>query len=157
MKSFTALSFSRANSRRKRLRQQRNVARPLAQRRQSDFHHAQPEKQILAESPGLDHFLQIFIGRGDQPHIRGQGFVRADPLEGPFAQKTQQLDLDGRVNLADFVQEQRAALGLLETADAPFMGAGERALSRGRTIRFPAASAPGRRNGRSPTAAGRAG
>ena len=57
-----------------------------------------------------------------------QGLVRADALKRPLAEKSQQLDLDRRVNFADFVQEQRAALRLLKPPDAPFVSAGERAL-----------------------------
>ena len=112
----------------KTLRQQRNVARPLAQRRQFDFHHAQPEKQIFAEFPGFDQFFQIFIRRRNQPHVGRQGLVRADALKRPLAEKPQQLHLDRRVNLADFVQKQRAALRLLEPPDAPLVRAGERAF-----------------------------
>ena len=116
MKSFTVLAcFSAANSAQKTLRQQRNVPRPLAQRRQVDFHHAQPEKQILAERPRLHQILQVLVRRRDQPHVGRQRFVRADPLKRPFAQKAQQLHLDRRVNLADLIEKQRAALRLLET------------------------------------------
>ena len=80
------------------------------------------------KAPGLDQLLQILVRRGDQPHVGGQRLVRADALKRPLAQKAQQLDLDGGVNLADLVQEQRAALRLFEAADAPLVGAGERAL-----------------------------
>jgi hypothetical protein len=58
------------------------------------------------------------------------GTVRALPTgtDLAFLQGPQQLDLEGRRGVADFVEEQRAAVGLLEKADAIFMGAGECAL-----------------------------
>ena len=42
-----------------------------------------------------------------------------------FLQHAQQLDLEGRRCLADFVEEDGAAVGLLEEADAVLVGAGE--------------------------------
>ena len=42
-------------------------------------------------------------------------------------QHAQQLDLRAGRHVADFIQENRAVIGLLEPADAPQFGAGERA------------------------------
>ena len=47
--------------------------------------------------------------------------VAADALERALLQEAQQLDLDRRRDLADLVEEQRPAVGLLE---APFAAAG---------------------------------
>ena len=69
----------------KLLRQQRNVTRPAAQRRQIDFHHAQPEKQVLAEFSGFDEFFQVFVRGSNKPQVRRQSFIRADAFEGPLA------------------------------------------------------------------------
>ena len=53
--------------------------------------------------------------------------VAADALELVLLQEAQQLDLDRRRDLADLVEEQRAAVGLLEAPFAPPDRAGERA------------------------------
>ena len=53
-------------------------------------------------------------------------FVAADRLEFQFLQHAQQLHLHGRAGGADFVQENRAAVGQLELADLVAGGAGER-------------------------------
>ena len=53
--------------------------------------------------------------------------VAADALEGPLLQHAQQLDLRALGNLADLVEEERAAVGLLEAPLAPRDRAGERA------------------------------
>ncbi len=52
----------------------------------------------------------------------------ADRFDRAFLERAQQLDLRGQRQLADLVQEQRAAMGLDELAGVPFGGAGEGAL-----------------------------
>src|SRR5690606_36096431 len=51
-----------------------------------------------------------------------------DPVDGAVLDRAQQLRLQGERQLADLVEEQRPAAGGLETADAPLVRAGERAL-----------------------------
>ena len=53
---------------------------------------------------------------------------RADPLELAFLQHAQELDLDVRRQVADLVEEDRAAVGQLEAPGPHRDGAGERAL-----------------------------
>ncbi len=50
----------------------------------------------------------------------------ADAFEFAFLQDAQKLRLQLQGNLADFVEEYRAAVGKLKTADPVAMGAGER-------------------------------
>ena len=54
--------------------------------------------------------------------------VLADALERPLLQESQQLGLQARRHLADFVEEQRAALGHLDAPRLIADGAGEGAL-----------------------------
>ncbi len=108
------------------MRQQRQVFGPLPQRRQPDLHHAQAEKEVLAERARLDQFLQVLVGGCDQTDVGRECFVRANPREGPLPQEAKQLNLNRGINFADLVEEQCAALGLLYPADAPLMGAGKR-------------------------------
>ena len=56
------------------------------------------------------------------------GFLRADRVDLALLQRAQQLHLRVERQLADLVEEQRAAVGLLELADALVDGAGEGAL-----------------------------
>ena len=56
------------------------------------------------------------------------GLGAAEPLELALLQHAQQLDLRRQVDVADLVEEQRAALGQLEAALLARLGAGERAL-----------------------------
>ena len=52
----------------------------------------------------------------------------ADSLEGAFLQNAEQLGLHFEGDVADFVEEERAAVGQLEAADLVAVGARERAL-----------------------------
>ena len=94
VKSFTGLSFSSANSRRKLCAssgmssgRSRSGGRLISTTRSR-------KNRSSRNVPGLDQFLQVLVRGGDQPHVGGQGLVRADALEGALAQKAQQLDLD---------------------------------------------------------------
>ena len=56
------------------------------------------------------------------------GCAAADALELALLEHAQQLGLGLEGHLADLVEEERAAVGQLEAADASVDGAGERAL-----------------------------
>ena len=66
--------------------------------------------------------------RGDEPDVDLDGVGAAQPLELTLLQHPQQLHLGGEVDVADLVEEQRAALGELEPPFLARLGAGEGAL-----------------------------
>ena len=68
------------------------------------------------------------MGGRDQPHVGPDRLVAADALEGLLLEQAQDLGLQGQRHVADLVEEQRAAVALLELADAAAVGAGEGAL-----------------------------
>ena len=73
--------------------------------------------------------LEVLVRGRDQPHIGTQRLIAADPFERAFlADHAQQFDLCARIDLGDFVEEKRAAVRPLESADAPFVRAGKRAF-----------------------------
>ena len=51
--------------------------------------------------------------------------VGAYAFDGAFAEHAQEFDLGGLVDFSDFVEEEGAAVGLFESADAFLCGAGE--------------------------------
>src|SRR2546430_14367202 len=51
------------------LRQHRNVAPVLTQRRHADLHDLQPKEQVAPERPVADALFQLFIRRGDDTNI----------------------------------------------------------------------------------------
>ena len=68
---------------------------------------------------------QVHVGGGQDAHVDPAGLAGAEPLELAALQHAQELDLAGRREVADLVEEQRAAVGRLEAADAALDRAGE--------------------------------
>ena len=94
-----------------------DVLGALAQRRQAQRHDVEAEEQVLAEQALLDQHAQILVGGGDDADI---GLDRRAPADGgvfALLQHAQKAGLRLHRHVADLVEEQRAALGLLEAAD----------------------------------------
>ena len=87
----------------------------LMQRRHFQREYAQPVIQIFAESAFDDGPFQIAMGGSDDPHVTTQSACATDALIHTLLQNAQQLDLHWQAHVTDLVQEQRAALGQLET------------------------------------------
>ena len=98
------------------------------QRGNRDRKDVQAVEQILAKPAALDQIDEILVGRRDQPEIDLDRPSRADRVDLPVLQGAQQLHLGLEGQFADFVEEQRAAVGFGELADVSFRGAGEGAL-----------------------------
>jgi hypothetical protein len=73
----------------------RDVARPLAQRRQADADQVQAVEQILAELPARHLFAEVAVGGGDDAEVDGARDRGAQHLVGAVLQHPQQLDLGG--------------------------------------------------------------
>ena len=84
--------------------------------------------QILAERALLDQFVEIAVRRHDHANVHRNGAIAADALHLALFQHAQQLRLHHQRHVADFVQKQRAVIGLLELADVARQRAGERSL-----------------------------
>ena len=78
--------------------------------------------------PSRDGALDVDVGRRDDAHVDFDGAARADRPHLAFLQHAQQLDLQRRRHLADFVEEHRAGVRGLEHALGVGDRAGERAL-----------------------------
>src|SRR6188474_3448830 len=84
--------------------------------------------EILAEPTLVDHHAEIAVGRGDPAHVDLERAAAADALEAALLQDAQELGLELGLELADLVEEERAAVGQLEPAALALGRAGERAL-----------------------------
>src|SRR5690606_21129580 len=98
--------------------QQRDVLAALAQRRGVQGDHGQPVVEVLAEARPGDLLLQVAMGGGDDAHVHALFALAADARDDAFLQCAQQFRLQRQRQLADFVEEQRAAVGLGEIAVA---------------------------------------
>ena len=107
--------------------QQGDILDPLAQRRDANRQHVQAVEEVLPETAGGGQGLQVLIGGGDDADIAVNRGVAADALELLFLQQPQQLRLRARRHVAHLIHEHGAAVGLLEFADAPPIGAGKSA------------------------------
>src|SRR5207244_1653474 len=61
------------------------------------------------ETPGLYFVAQVLVARGDEAQLDADVLASADPREGALLDEAQQLRLHGRGDVADFIEEQRAA------------------------------------------------
>jgi hypothetical protein len=84
-------------------------------------------EQVLAERAGLDPLLEILVRRGDHAHVAAHRVVAADAIELAVGEDAQQARLQVERHVADLVEEERAAVGLLEAAAPRRLRAGERA------------------------------
>ena len=105
----------------------RQVVETIAQRRQLDRNDVEAKEEVAAERAVLDRALEVDVGRRDQAERRLDRLGAADPFDLAFLNGAQQLGLQVEPQVADLVEEQRAAAGQLELADALLHGAGERA------------------------------
>ena len=65
-----------------------------------------------------DQRLQVLVGRADDAHVDRDLLAAADALDHAVLQEAQQLRLQRQRHVADLVEEQRAAVGDLDLADA---------------------------------------
>ena len=105
--------------------ERRDVVLPLAQRRQAQAHDVEAVQQVLAEQPPPHALLEILVRRRDHADVRLLRRVAADAVILAVGEHAQQAHLQVRRHVADLVQEQRAAFGLLEAAAARALRAGE--------------------------------
>ena len=102
-----------------------DVAPPLAQGRDAQGDHVQPVVEVLAEAAARGRIAEIDLGRRDHAQVEPPPFVGAERLDLAGLEHAQELDLDRRRAGLDLVEEQRAAVRVLDPADALAVGTGE--------------------------------
>src|SRR5271157_3748056 len=123
-----ALSQFLAEAAEEVFRQQRKVAGPLAEARQAYRVHIEAVIQVAAESAGNHHFLQVAVGGCDDADVDLERFIPAHALELFVLQDAEDFRLRRRSHVADFVEENRPAVALLELTDPFAVSAREPAL-----------------------------
>src|SRR5690606_21334783 len=104
-----------------------DVAATLAQRRDAQREHVEAVIQVGAEPALRDLRREIAVRRRDDANVHLQRRVGADALDLAFLQRAQELGLRAERQLADLVEEQRAAIGELELTGTVRDRTGERA------------------------------
>ena len=98
--------------------QLQHIAVALAQRRHIERVDVESVIKVRAHAPGADFRRQIAVGGRNHAHIHMVLPVRAQALQLPALQHTQQLGLHGQRKLTHFIEKQRALMRLLELAAA---------------------------------------
>ena len=114
-----------------------NVFDPFPKWRNVQVDDSQPIQQILPKLPGCNHVAQVPVRRRDDadidPRLRPIG---ADRLNFAILEKPQEERLHAQAHLADFVQEQRAAMRELQLSRLVAVRAGEAALDMSEELRL---------------------
>ena len=105
-----------------------NVLHALAQRRHANRHDAEAVVEILPEPAVRDELVEPPVGRRDDAGGHPDRLLAAHALELAILQDAEQLRLRRLVQIADFVEKDRAAVGQLELAAPERRRAGERPL-----------------------------
>ena len=107
--------------------EQRDVFFPLAQRRQRDGDHVDAVEEVLAEVAVADRLAEVAVRGCEDADVHLRLHVRSDAPDDAVLQHAQELNLHRRRGLADLVEEDRAAVGLVEQTALLADGPGERA------------------------------
>ncbi len=97
----------------------------LAQRGQAQADDVEAVEQVFAKPPLQDALFQVLVGGGNHAHMGLHSGMAAHAVELPVRQNAQQACLQIKRHVANFIQEQRATLGLLEAAAPLRLRAGE--------------------------------
>jgi hypothetical protein len=100
-----------------------------------NLHDVQAIEQIGPEASLLDLLLQVGIGRKDEAKVDRNFTFRTDGPDAAVFEHAQQLALHRQRQFTDFIEEQRAAMGIEEQALTPAVCAGEGSLEVARTVR----------------------
>src|SRR5690606_34961589 len=109
---------------------ERNVGRALAQRRDYDVDRGEPVIEVESEASGVDLGAQIAVRRTEDADVDRYVLAPADPPDPPPPERADERRLQLGRKLSDLVEEERSAVGPLESAGVPAIGAGERAALR---------------------------
>ena len=105
--------------------QERNILLPIPQGRKLDGKDVQPVEQVFAECLLANGLARSRLVAAITRTSTCCGVRAADTVEFALLEDAQQFRLNVERQLADFVQEDRSAVGQFEAADAAGDGAGE--------------------------------
>src|SRR5262245_54310121 len=98
----------------------------LPQRRQSNNGFRQAMVKVLSKSSLFESGLEIAVSCRQHAHIYWDRFLAAYALDHPVLQNAQQFRLSAGTHVANLIQENRAAVGLFEPANAACLGIDKR-------------------------------
>ena len=96
------------------LDEERDVFLAIAERRHEEGDDVEAVEEVFAEVAAGDLFFEILVGRGDDSDVDVDGVRCSDGEEALFVECAQNLGLRLEAHVADFVEEERAAVGAFE-------------------------------------------
>src|SRR5262249_5985808 len=96
----------------------RNVFATLPQRRKTDGDHVQTVIKVLPESAGSRQSAQILRCCTNEPKVYWNGLIAAEPLDRLLLNRPQQFGLQRKRKFGDLIEEECAAIRLLEAPDS---------------------------------------
>src|SRR6266850_1807286 len=107
------------------VRQQQNVISSLSQRRRRKLDDVQAVEQVLAKLVLTNGVDNIAVGGGDQAHVHAQFLIAANACKTAVFQEAEQFGLERPAHVADFIEEDGAAVGFFDASELLLEGAGE--------------------------------
>jgi hypothetical protein len=95
------------------------VLKSLPQWRDRDPENVKAVVQVLPQSLALESFAKRAISGGDHANFNWDAFFAANPSDPVFFENTKEFRLKLGLHLGYFVEEDSAAVGLLEDSEAP--------------------------------------
>ena len=106
----------------------KDVLGAFAQGGEVNLENGEAVEEVFAEAAGFDFVVEVAVGGGEEARGGVVFAVGADALEASVLGDAEELGLELRGHLGDFVEEQGAGAGFLEAADALVDGTGEGAF-----------------------------
>ena len=110
------------------MRKLRNVVSPFPQRWHAHGDDLQPVVEVASELPLRNQLLKILVGGRHDADARRNGLIAAHAFKLLVLKQAQHLGLHGQGHVADFVEQDRPIVALLELADSLTIRARERTL-----------------------------
>src|ERR1700683_374308 len=128
LEAFQLLAIALRRLPEKMMREERNIFLALAKRREVDLDSVQTEKEILAKAATGDLHLDVGVRGGEDANVHPASGGRAHAFELARFEGAQELGLEIHRNVCNFIEEERATVGQLETSHAIGFRVGEGAL-----------------------------
>src|SRR5438874_7378874 len=105
-----------------------DVRGAIAERRNVKRNDIETIEKILTKTAVQDFLFEILVSSGDDANVHTNGLIGADRFEALFFEYAQNLGLSAEAHVADFIEKQSAAIGLLKFADLVVASTGETAF-----------------------------
>src|SRR5207244_63711 len=116
--------------------QESNIVTAFAEAREVNGNNIEPIVEILPESAVLDSFFERFVARRDNADVYVNRDVVAHSADFAFLENAQESALQHRGHGPDFIQKNRATIGLLKKAFLVIDGAGEGSFAMAEQLGF---------------------